>query len=73
MMRKWLEANAPASLRGMGNDPLHGVWGGKRFKFPSEDARLWLERAAGLYAAVVWRRPAVITEREIVLAERAPE
>jgi alkylation response protein AidB-like acyl-CoA dehydrogenase len=53
--RSWVEANAPASLRGMGNDPLHGVWGGKRFQFPSPDAKSWLERAAAKgYTAPTW-------------------
>jgi alkylation response protein AidB-like acyl-CoA dehydrogenase len=53
--RSWVEANAPASLRGMGNDPLHGVWGGKRFSFPSADAKAWLERAAAKgYTAPTW-------------------
>jgi alkylation response protein AidB-like acyl-CoA dehydrogenase len=53
--RAWIEANAPASLRGMGNDPLHGVWGGKRFAFPSPDAKAWLERAAARgYTAPSW-------------------
>ena len=44
--RAWLEANAPASLRGLGNDPLHGVWGGRKWKFENDDQRVWLERAA---------------------------
>jgi alkylation response protein AidB-like acyl-CoA dehydrogenase len=45
--RAWLEANVPASVRGMGNDPLHGVWGGRRFVFSNPDQKAWLERAAG--------------------------
>jgi alkylation response protein AidB-like acyl-CoA dehydrogenase len=44
--RAWLEANAPASLRGLGNDPLHGVWGGRKWKFANDDQRAWLERCA---------------------------
>jgi len=44
--RAWVEAHAPASLRGLGNDPLHGVWGGRKWKFENPDQRVWLERAA---------------------------
>jgi len=42
--RAWLETNCPASMR----TPLTGedeiVWGGRNAKFPSDDAKLWLER-----------------------------
>ena len=41
--RAWLEANCPPSMRspmGQGEE----VWGGRNASFPSEDARLWLER-----------------------------
>jgi alkylation response protein AidB-like acyl-CoA dehydrogenase len=42
--RRWLEANCPASMR----TPLTGeeeiVWGGRKASYPSEDAKLWLER-----------------------------
>jgi len=42
--RAWLEANCPASMR----TPLTGeeeiVWGGRNAKYPSEDAKLWLDR-----------------------------
>jgi alkylation response protein AidB-like acyl-CoA dehydrogenase len=40
--RDWLEANCPAGVRGASQ--LMGVWGGRRGTFPSDDARLWLER-----------------------------
>jgi alkylation response protein AidB-like acyl-CoA dehydrogenase len=43
--RSWLEGNVPASLRGLGNDPLHGVWGGRKWSFSNPDQRTWLERA----------------------------
>ncbi len=40
----WLEANCPRSMR----TPLTGedeiVWGGRNAQYPSEDAKLWLER-----------------------------
>jgi alkylation response protein AidB-like acyl-CoA dehydrogenase len=42
--RVWLEANCPPLMR----TPLTGedeiVWGGQNAKFPSEDAKFWLER-----------------------------
>lgn len=41
----WLDANAPASLVGKAADPAYRVWGGRKAKYPSEDARIWLERA----------------------------
>ncbi|MFP6815130.1 MAG: acyl-CoA dehydrogenase family protein [Pseudomonadales bacterium] len=40
--REWLEANCPAGVRG--SSQLMGVWGGRRGTFPSDDARVWLER-----------------------------
>jgi len=42
-VREWLEANCPQSQR----QPITAAeqyWGGRRGKFPSEDARLWYER-----------------------------
>ncbi|MEH6552329.1 MAG: acyl-CoA dehydrogenase family protein [Pseudomonadales bacterium] len=41
----WLEENCPASQRepALASDT---VWGGKKGVFPSEDAKLWLERMA---------------------------
>ena len=42
-VREWLEANCPESQR----QPITAAeqfWGGRRGKFPSEDARLWYER-----------------------------
>ncbi len=44
--RSWIEANAPESLRGRGNDALEGVWGGRKFRFAHPERKLWLERAA---------------------------
>ena len=42
--RAWLEQNCPQSMR----TPLTGedeiVWGGRNATYPSEDAKLWLER-----------------------------
>src|SRR4029450_11436623 len=51
--RAWIESNAPQSLRGLGNDPLHGVWGGRRWRWGNADQRTWLgRRAAGRWAGV---------------------
>ncbi len=44
--RAWVEANAPGSLRGVGNDPLHGVWGGRKWRSENADQKAWLERCA---------------------------
>jgi acyl-CoA dehydrogenase len=53
----WLEANAPQSLAGRGDDALNGVWGGRKWVFRDPDEKLWLERAAerGL-TAPTWPR-----------------
>lgn len=52
--RDWLEANCPASMRSpMGEKDV--VWGGRAARFPSDDARLWLERMAGRgWTAPAW-------------------
>ncbi len=42
----WLQANCPPSLRLPPKSPDDLVYGGRHFVFPSEDARLWLQRAA---------------------------
>jgi len=53
----WLDANAPQSLAGRGDDALNGVWGGRKWVFRDPDEKLWLERAAerGL-TAPTWPR-----------------
>ena len=52
--RSWLEANCPASMR----TPMKEsdtIWGGRRFEYPSEDAKLWKERmAAKGWTAPTW-------------------
>lgn len=53
--RAWLETNCPQSMR----QPIAGdedyVWGGRTYKFPSEDAKLWLERmGAKGWTAPTW-------------------
>ena len=44
--RAWLEENCPASMR----TPIRGdkdmCWGGRNFKFVSDDQKVWLERMA---------------------------
>jgi len=53
--RAWLEANCPPSMRSQPASEEEFVWGGRNFKFPSEDAKLWLERmAAKGWTAPVW-------------------
>jgi acyl-CoA dehydrogenase len=42
----WLQANCPPSMRLSPKSPDDLVYGGRNFVFPSDDARLWLERAA---------------------------
>jgi alkylation response protein AidB-like acyl-CoA dehydrogenase len=43
---QWLEANCPASQRTPASR-AELVYGGRKCEFPSEDARVWLERMAG--------------------------
>jgi acyl-CoA dehydrogenase len=45
-VRAWLEAACPPSMRTPMRSADDEVWGGSRAVFPSEDARLWLQRAA---------------------------
>jgi alkylation response protein AidB-like acyl-CoA dehydrogenase len=54
--RAWLEANCPPSMRtSLVEDQV--VWGGRRARFPSEDARRWLERMAERgWTAPTWPR-----------------
>jgi len=55
-VRAWLEANCPPSMRGP-TPPGQEVWGGRRAVFPSDDARLWLERCVEQgYTAPTWPR-----------------
>ena len=42
-VRQWLETNCPESQR-QPMRPEDQYWGGRRGKFPSDDARLWFER-----------------------------
>ena len=42
-VREWLASNCPESQR-QPMTPEDQYWGGRRGKFPSEDARLWFER-----------------------------
>ena len=46
--RAWLEANAPAAIRGLRVSPEGGGnWGGRRAAFDPPEMRDWLERMAG--------------------------
>jgi acyl-CoA dehydrogenase len=44
--RAWLASNCPASMRLPLEDDEDRCWGGRNWKFKSEDQRLWLERMA---------------------------
>ncbi len=44
--RTWLEENCPQSMRTPFTADDDACWGGRNFKFKSEDQRLWLERMA---------------------------
>ncbi|WP_339650525.1 acyl-CoA dehydrogenase family protein [Halopseudomonas pelagia] len=44
--RAWLEENCPQSMRTPFTADDDQCWGGRNFKFKSEDQRLWLERMA---------------------------
>jgi len=41
----WLEANAPAELRGL-NDPKYAYWGGRKPELPHPKSKVWCEIAA---------------------------
>jgi alkylation response protein AidB-like acyl-CoA dehydrogenase len=43
--RQWLEENCPPAMRTPAQGMAETVWGGRRPSFPSDDARIWLERA----------------------------
>ncbi len=72
-IRAWLEASCPASMR---TPPVSGeeVWGGRKAMFSSDDARIWLERAAarGL-TAPTWSKAyggAGLSEAEAAIYEQ---
>ena len=44
--RDWLEANCPESMRHPYRNEADACWGGRNFKFQSEDQKNWLERMA---------------------------
>ena len=75
-VREWLSCNCPESQR-QPMTPEDQYWGGRRGKFPSEDARLWFERMRDKgWVVPEWpkqyggqERPAI--ERVIVAEERA--
>ena len=45
--RDWLETNCPESMRHPYRSEADVCWGGRNFKFQSEDQKNWLERMAG--------------------------
>jgi alkylation response protein AidB-like acyl-CoA dehydrogenase len=54
-VRAWLEENCPQEMRD-GNITEQGIcWGGKSWKFTSEEQRIWLERCAAKgYTVPTW-------------------
>ncbi len=53
----WIEKNAPASLLGKLGHHDYELWGGKKAKYATPDARAWLERAAERgFTAPAWPR-----------------
>lgn len=44
--RAWLEENCPMSMRVPGRSDEDMCWGGRKFKFQSDDQKVWLERMA---------------------------
>ena len=56
-LRTWLDANAPAGLRGASGSELEGVWGGRKWKWADPDQKRWLEVCAERgYTAPTWPR-----------------
>jgi acyl-CoA dehydrogenase len=54
-VREWLEANCPDSMRRPYRSEKDICWGGRNFRFRSDDQRLWLERmAAKGWTAPTW-------------------
>lgn len=53
--RAWLEENCPQSMREPVNTDKDACWGGRNWKFASEDQKTWLERmAAKGWTAPTW-------------------
>jgi alkylation response protein AidB-like acyl-CoA dehydrogenase len=73
--RAWLEANAPAAIRGLEIDPESGgTWGGRRPRWDHPEMQPWLERAAERgFTAPTWPREfgggGLDSEQAKVLAE----
>ncbi len=44
--RAWLEDNCPPSMRTPMKGEADFCWGGRKFKFQSDDQKKWLERMA---------------------------
>ncbi len=52
---RWLDANAPQSLRGVPVTELEGNWGGRKATYPNPDAKRWLDAAAAKgFTAPTW-------------------
>ena len=54
-VRTWLEANCPAAMRTPMAGEEDAVWGGRNYKFASDDHKAWLDRmAAKGWTAPMW-------------------
>jgi alkylation response protein AidB-like acyl-CoA dehydrogenase len=72
-IRAWLAENCPASMHGPAT-AAEDVWGGRNATFPSEDARVWLERCAARgFTAPTWPKEyggAGLTDAEARILEQ---
>ncbi len=67
-VRAWLEANCPASMRAPIASEAEWVWGGRRARFFSDDARVWLERmAARGFVAPTWPERYGVSARDLLV------
>jgi alkylation response protein AidB-like acyl-CoA dehydrogenase len=54
---RWLDANAPQSIRGFPVSELSGTWGGRKARYDHPDLKTWLEVAAEKgFTAPTWPR-----------------
>jgi alkylation response protein AidB-like acyl-CoA dehydrogenase len=54
---RWLDANAPQSIRGLPVGELSGTWGGRKARYENPDLKKWLDVAAAKgFTAPTWPR-----------------
>jgi alkylation response protein AidB-like acyl-CoA dehydrogenase len=82
-VRRVLESDVPAALRGKAADPRAHVWGGRRVAFPYPESKTWLDLAVARgWTAPQWPREyggaglspeqAAVLEQEIARLELPP-